>query len=344
MTYQFPPFRPWRARIHCQILSQASVVPHRRVTNQEIIDDYGHKVVDAIVRRSVGVETRHVAGPEVSDSDLLAEAARDCLCQAGLPVERISKLIVTKFLGDRILPPTASIVQRRLGSKLAIQCLDIDGGSHAFLQALDLGARCIASGDQYILIASGGVCNGLVSRTDPRLAFLYGDGAACVLLGPSNEQHFLGSYFFSNPDYLDLHRGVQFQDTASIDRSQDGQETKLRDLLRMGNWKDSAGFVLQAAETTCTNLLNGAAVGLEQIERFLVSESNGPLWKSILERLAIPLEKTVSLLRTQGNTMSANVPMLLCAAEHARPSRTGDHTLFLSIGEGISGGGILYQT
>lgn len=343
MPYEFPPFRSWTPSRPCQILSHASVVPDRVATNQEIIERHGLKIADAMVRRTVGVASRHVASPDLADSDLLARAARECLERAGLPVERLSKLIANKFLGDRILPPTASIVQRKLGSSLAFQCMDVDGGANSFLQALDTAARCIAMGDEHVLVVSGGLCHDFTSRTDLRTAFLYGDGAAAVLLGPSEEPHILGSYFFSNPAFLDLACGIRFFDIASVDLEAPDAEAKIRDLLRLGNWKDSQDFLLEAAKTTVDRLLEGAGLEIGQIDRFLVSEPNGPLWESILAHAGIPRERTESILPTHGNTMSAHLPLLFAAGQTRAPLRAGQHTLFLSFGEGVSGGGLLYR-
>ena len=64
----------------------------------------------------------------LTDSDLLAAAAVQCLDQAGITVDQLSKILVTKFIGDRILPMTASLVQRKLGSRVAMHAVDIEGG------------------------------------------------------------------------------------------------------------------------------------------------------------------------------------------------------------------------
>jgi 3-oxoacyl-[acyl-carrier-protein] synthase III len=343
MSHAFPPPKPWTARQHCQILSYAEFCPPRTVSNQEIIAGYGHTIPAALVRRTVGVESRRVAEPDQADSDLLALAARSCLESANLPVDGLSRIFCNKFVGDRILPPTASIVQRKLGASVAFPCMDIDGGSNSFLQAFEMAAKCIAIGDGPILLASGGIAHGVVSKTDPRTAFLYGDGAAAILLAPSQERHILSSYFFSNPEYIDLHRTRPFVEFASIDREAPGAAEQLRNQLQSGNWKDSLEFLLLAASTTVRNLLQEAGMDFDSVDRFLVSESNGPLWEAIVNHLGIPPSKTLSLLAQRGNTMSANLPMQLCAAQLQNPLPSGATTLFLSFGEGISGGGILYR-
>lgn len=343
-SHEFPPSRPWSAQRHCRILSCGEFLPPRTVANQEIIAAHGHRIPDAIIRRTVGVESRRVAEADQADSDLLAIAARNCLEQAGFPVDGLSRIFCNKFVGDRILPPTASIVQRKLGAAVAFPCMDIDGGSNSFLQAFEMAAKCIAMGDGPILLVSGGIAHGVVSGTDPRTAFLYGDGAAALLLVPSQERHVLASYFYSNPQYLDLHRTRPFVEFASVDRRTPEGEAVLRDQLRSGNWKDSLDFLLQAAATTVRCLLDEAAIAFDAVDRFLVSESNGPLWDAVVGHLGIPRSKTVSLLGQRGCTMSANLPSQWCAAQGGQPLPSGAITLFLSFGEGISGGGILYRT
>jgi 3-oxoacyl-[acyl-carrier-protein] synthase-3 len=59
--------------------------------------------------------------------------------------------------------------------------------------------------------------------------------------------------------------------------------------------------------------------------------------------VGIPREKTESLLATHGNTMTANLPLLYATGQSRKPLLPGQHTLFLSFGEGISGGGLLYK-
>ena len=344
MTFQFPEPQRWEPSRHCQILSVAEEPPERRVDNAEIIARGKLGIPEQLVRRTVGVESRRVAPSGTSDSDLLAMAARKCLQRAGVGVDQLSRLVVNKFLGDRLLPPTASILQRKLGARMAFPCMDVDGGSHGFVQAFETASRCINSGDELVLIVSGGICHDLVCRTDLRTAFLFGDGAAAILLGPSEKRHILSTYGFCNPEFADLQTGVRFMDVVSIPHDAPDAEIRMRNLYSMGNWKDSLDFVLQAARTTLDRLLDSAGLSQDGVDRFLVSASTAPLRDAIVAHLGIPEAKAPCLLASRGNTMSANLPILLATLEEADPMPTGTVTAFLSFGEGISGGGILCRS
>lgn len=338
--FEFPPLQSVFWTRPCQIVSMARVLPKNRIDNQQIRERSGCALSERVIEKTVGVQIRYVADEDQSDSDLLALAAQQCLEQAGVQVEQLSKLMVNKFLGDRLLPPTASILQKKLGSSLALQCMDIDGGTHSFLQAFLLAAKCIESGDEYILIASGGLCHSLVSQQDPRIAFLFGDGATAVLLGKSEKNHLLSHYEFSSYDHAYLHRAIAFHQLVNT-QAETGQACY--DLLTMGNWKEAQDFVVQAASHTLRVLLQEAGISQEEVDWFLVTEINGPQWQQIINALEIPAEKTRSLLASQGHTLSANLPMQWAALEQEGCWKPGQIIAMLSLGEGICGGGCLYQ-
>jgi len=121
--------------------------------------------------KTIGVERRHIAEKDEDDSDILAKSARGCLEKYGILPDDLSRIIVNKFVGDNFLPMTASRLQGKIGSKTAVHAFDIDGGISSFLYSMDAASRFINSGDEYILISSGGVISKFVSKADPGLRF-----------------------------------------------------------------------------------------------------------------------------------------------------------------------------
>lgn len=326
-----------------KIVAVASALPERSVVNQEIIDAHGHGVTATAMRQIVGVSERRVAEQGVADSDLLAAAARRCLEQAELEPRELSKLIVTKFLGDRLLPMTASVLQRKLGCDVAIQAYDIDGGTHAFLQALDAAECCIGTGDGPVLISSGGVINCLISKHDPHVAFTYGDGAAAVLMKPTSERHVLSTYFYSNHQFADSVSGFALHEDL-LRRAHDPlQYPRLHELYRPKDWRSSKAFVLEAVQQTVDNLTKDAGISRTDVNLYLVSATHHRLWLAILDQLGITATDTVSVLPNLGNTMSAMLPMGLDLALRSGRVGPGNLVMLLSVGEGASGGGMLVR-
>lgn len=327
------------------ILSTGAALPETVVTNEEIIARHGHGVTAAAVQKIFGVQQRRVAESGVADSDLLAAAARQCLERARVAPERLSKLIVTKFLGDRLLPMTASLTQRKLGTSVAFQSFDVDGGVNAFIQAIEVGVAAIAAGDELVLVTSGGIINRLVTRTDPRQAFLFGDGAGAVLLGRAQPGEG-GSRIeavcqVTDPRGAAFARGFELRKCATLDVNGVGGHQALFDLYRQGDWKEIQPLVLEGVERAMRRALSRAAVGLADVDLVLATENHGRLWSAVLEHLAIPREKTLSLLARYGNTMSAMLPLLLDQAVVEGRLRRGGRVLMLSVGEGLSCGAMV---
>jgi len=346
--FSFPPVKKKYFHRFCRIAATAAHFPPTIVSNQQIIDQGGLSVTDSAMRKGLGVERRRIAEKGIADSDLLAEAARKCLDRAGLLPENLSKLLVTKFIGDRILPMTAALVQRKLKSPLAFHALDIDGGITAFLNALDYAVRCFsstASSDQHILIVSGGTHTAAISKTDPRLAFLFGDGAAALLLSSSADQHFLASYFYTNYHYYQSagSRQLKMDKWLSDDIYEKGNYALLYDFYRMDNWKETIDFTLEAARVTRDNLLLESGLSMKDIDWVLVTENNKKIHELTCETLSVPPEKTITVLNEYGNTMSAMLPILLDKLYTEERLQSGMTVMLISHGEGASGGGMIYR-
>lgn len=342
-NYEFPKNKKYQWSRPCEIISMASFLPQTILSNEQISRSQKNPLPEAMISRMVGVKGRHVAPLGTADSDLLVIAAQECLKKAGVTIEDVSKLIVNKFLGDRILPPTASILQRKLGSKKAVQCMDIDGGMNSFMQSFIMAAKCIQGGDENVLIVSGGICHDLISTENPRVSYLFGDGATAVLLGRSDTTHILSFYEFSNYDYSEIFRSTDFFTAAQAGYKTVTSDPVLHDMYNMENWKDANAFILESLQRTLNCLLECAGCVFEEIDYFLVTEINRPLWDNIINHLNIPANKTISLLHEQGNTLTANMSMLLVNLDKKVSLQPGQKVMMLSVGEGLCGSGCIYQ-
>lgn len=328
---------------HAAILSTGAHFPESSVTNEQLVRRHGHAVTAAAIRKIYGVEERRVASSAMCDSDLLAEAARCCLDRARVPVEQLSKLIVTKFLGDRLLPMTAAFVQRKLNCATAVQAFDVDGGVSSFIQALDLANLAIASGDEYVLVVSGGIHHRLVDCHDPQLAFVYGDGAAAVLVGRSSQPGFEARYQLSIPEFASRAVGFEIRSCFPKTAEELADTQRYYRLYRTNDEKSAWGTLLDTSEKVVARLLSDAHLALRDIDFVLITENYRKLHGAILERLGLPSSKSLSLFARYGNTMSAMLPVLLDQAIQAGHVAAGSRILLLSLGEGISAGGLIVR-
>lgn len=339
--FYFPKLKKKSFNRYCKIHSIASFVPEITISTDEIINKYGLTFKSPAIIKSVGVEKRHVADEAFEDSDLLSLAAKKCLIQCGFEPDCLSRIFVNKYIGDNILPMTASNLKKKLGSRKAIQAFDIDGGISSFLVAFDLISKYINTGDEHILLASGGITNRMISKTDPRVAFLFGDAATAVLFSQSKDKHILASYFYSNCEFYDLYYALSPLTLADMRLSVD--LSTLYDTYRMDNWKKAEEFYRQASIAVSNNLIEESGLSLKDIDLVLVTENNRKVWEITLETLGFNEDKSISLLKDYGNTMSAMLPLQLDMGFKRGKIVEGMNIMMISHGEGISGGGIIYK-
>lgn len=343
--YFFPENKRKKINRYCEIKSTASYRPKNSVDNEEIIRKNGLPFKSSFITKSIGVESRFIAEDNQSDSDLLMISADKCLKQCGIKVDDISRLIVNKYYGDNLLPMTASILQRKLGSSTATHAFDIEGGISSFLYAFDAAARFISTGDKNILISSGGISSKMISKTDPRVAFLFGDAAASILLGYSDQPHILASYFYSNHEFYEHTTSItpltliEKKNTMTIEE----QMATVYETYSMGNWKEAEVFYREAVLAVSSNLFLESGLKIDDIDLVLVTENNRKIWELTLDVLGVGENKSLSLIRNHGNTMSAMLPLLLDNGFATGQIQKGMNIMLISHGEGLSGGGILYK-
>jgi 3-oxoacyl-[acyl-carrier-protein] synthase-3 len=339
--FYFPKSKNKNITRFCKIISIASYVPDTIVTNDEIISTYKLPFNNNIILKTIGVENRHIAKDSQDDSDLLYEAARKCLDNSHLKPENLSRIIVNKYMGDNFLPMTASRLQSKLGSSVANHVFDLDGGISSFLVTMDVVSRFIGTGDEFILIASGGIHNRLISKTDPRVAFLFGDASASLLFGPADEPHILASYFYSNHQFYHLAtaNGMEFLRNVQWD----GDNSIFFDTYKMDNWKIAEEFYRNATREIYQNLREESGLSIQDINLVLVTENNAQIRELTLETLGVSEANSISLLKNYGNTMSAMLPLLLDSGWKSGRIQPGMNIMLISHGEGISGGGMIYK-
>ena len=342
IEYTFCKNKAKKMHCFCKILSTASYIPKKSITNEEIIRQYGLPYKSSVILKTIGVESRRIAEEYEEDSDLLVESSKKCLENAGISPDQLSRIIVNKYMGDNLLPMTASKLQQKLGCKIAVHAFDIDAGISSFLYSLDAASRFINTGDEYILIACGGIHNRFISKTNPRVAFLFGDASGAVVLGKSQKQHILASYFYTNHHYRDLATSFDISSIKATSKQNPGDMSFLYDTYQMDNWKVAEEFYKKATKEVSRYLLEESGLKIEDIDLFLITENNRKIWEITLESLGISPDRSLSLLKDYGNTMSAMLPLLLEEAWRTKKILPGMKVMLLSHGEGMNGGGMIY--
>lgn len=309
-------------------------VPGPPVSNEELIACHGLKIKPYFIRKHVGAETRHFAAPDQATSDLATEAAVRAIEASGVPRRDIRRIILATVSGDYPTPATACIVQRNLGMK-GSAAIDIVGACSGFLQALDLGSRCVVTGEGPVLVIGADIRSRQLNFSDLRTVFLYGDGAGAVVLTPSASgggiSHSILTADGEGAEAVYIPAGGSREPIDSLTMQNHRHQITMKD----------GGSVARHARdgfrTLIDRLVAESGVPLDDISFFCVHQPNFFLVNQMLTDLGIPREKAWVNFPRYGNTTSASIPIVLSEAAAAGKLVAGEWVCFAAVGAGFAG-------
>jgi 3-oxoacyl-[acyl-carrier-protein] synthase-3 len=317
------------------ITGWASALPATVVTNQDLMTIFDTSD-EWIVERS-GIRQRRAADgpfvtprPEVppggmgTTAQLAVQASRAAMDRAGLTGADIDLLIVCTTTPDQLVPATSSPV----AAALAVRGggMDINAACAGFTYGLVTAAGFIASGAERVLVVGAETLTRITNWSDRTNAFLFGDGAAAVVVEAVPGEPALLGWDVGVDGSL---QPLMFADHGGTGMSMKGQEV-FRKAVRVT--VDSATTSLERAKVTASD-----------IALFVPHQANARIMAAAADRLGIPSEKVASVIEHTGNTSSASIPLALCAAADAGRLHDGDLVLFAGFGAGMTWGSAVWR-
>lgn len=168
-----------------RILGIGAHRPARVVPNAEVAVAIGSS--DEWIRRRSGIVTRHFAAPDESVVEMATVASLKALAQAGVAPGAVDTVLLASMSQLDQSPPAAPRVAHRIGARAA-GALDVGAACAGFVHALATADSLIRSGNsRHVVVAGSERMSDIVDPTDRGTAFLFGDGAGAVVVGPAAE-------------------------------------------------------------------------------------------------------------------------------------------------------------
>ncbi|GAA1540066.1 ketoacyl-ACP synthase III [Dactylosporangium maewongense] len=166
-----------------RLLGVGAYRPDRIVTNDEVCGPIDSS--DEWIRQRSGIVTRRHARPDETVASMAAAAARDALAFAGVPAERVDTVIVASMSNLQQSPPIAPEIAHRAGAGSAA-ALDVGAACSGFCHGLAVADALVRAGTAgYTLVIGAERMTDIIDPKDRSTAFLFGDGAGAVLVGPA---------------------------------------------------------------------------------------------------------------------------------------------------------------
>lgn len=330
-----------------EITALASCVPKNKIKNDAFADLLSPKEL-RIFEKTVGIIERRWAADDVTASDLGYVAAANLLKNYEIEKNEIDCLIFLSQTPDHRIPFTSNILQNRLGLKKEILCLDINAGCTGFIQGLSVSfsiAKSIKKGK--VLFIVGETLSKILSPKDRGTTMLFGDGAAAILI--ENSENFDSKAYFNfysdgaNADAIKIpDGGYRNVITANSFLTVEDEKLNVKNNLHLAmDGPKVFDFTLREIAPSIENLLKQSKVNKEDIDYFMLHQSNQFIIKQIAAQLGVSSDKMPMNINEFGNTSGVSIPLLL--SSYAAKLLDLKTLLFSGYGVGLNWGNCIIE-
>jgi 3-oxoacyl-[acyl-carrier-protein] synthase-3 len=319
---------------YSRITGTGSYLPPRRVTNADLavqLAATGVETSDDWIVERTGIRARHFAEPDVTSSELGAQAARSALEAAGRQASEIDLIIVATSTPDMVFPSSACILQNKLGIA-GCAAFDVQAVCSGFVYALTIADAMIRTGSaSKALVIGSEVFSRILDFQDRTTCVLFGDGAGAVVLEASETPGILAT---------DLHADGKHVGILCVPGNVSGGKVLGDPLLKMDGqavFKLAVGVLEQAARAT----LQKAGKTEADIDWLIPHQANIRIMQGTARKLKLPMEKLVVTVDQHGNTSAASIPLALDAAVRSGKINKGDTLMLEGVGGGFTWGAVL---
>ncbi|MCX7256616.1 MAG: ketoacyl-ACP synthase III [Polaromonas sp.] len=319
---------------YSRITGTGSYLPPRRLTNADLVAELAAKGLETsdewIVERT-GIRARHFAAPDVTSSDLGAEAARRAMEAADVLPADIDLVIVATSTPDMVFPSAACILQSKLGIAGG-PAFDVQAVCSGFVYALTIADSMIKTGlASKALVIGAEVFSRILDFSDRTTCVLFGDGAGAVVLEASETPGILAS---------DLHADGKHVGILCVPGQVSGGKVIGSPLLTMDGqavFKLAVGVLESAARAA----LAKAELTEADIDWLIPHQANIRIMQSTAKRLKMSFDKVIVTVDQHGNTSAASIPLALDAAVRSGKVKKGDTLMLEGVGGGFTWGAVL---
>ncbi|MFB6717462.1 MULTISPECIES: ketoacyl-ACP synthase III [unclassified Streptomyces] len=329
--------KPSKGAPYARIMGVGGYRPTRVVPNEVILETIDSS--DEWIRSRSGIATRHWANDEETVAAMSIEASGKAIADAGISPDRIGAVVVSTVSHFAQTPAIATEIADKLGTDKAA-AFDISAGCAGFGYGLTLAKGMIVEGSaEYVLVIGVERLSDLTDLEDRATAFLFGDGAGAVVVGPSEEPAIGPTVWGSEGD-----KAATIKQTVSWDKFHSGDVSQLP-LDSRGNVKFPAitqegqavfrWAVFEMAKVA-QQALDAAGIAPEDLDVFIPHQANMRIIDSMVKTLKLPESVTVARdVETTGNTSAASIPLAMERLLATGQAKSGDTALVIGFGAGL---------
>lgn len=290
---------------------------------------------DEWITTRVGIKRRHILREEGKGSSYLgAKAVEKLLEQTGTKPEEIELVICATSNPDYRFPATASVIAYQTGMTAAY-AYDIQAACAGFIVALEDATGYIRSGlRKKIVVVAAEKMSSMINYEDRATCTLFGDGAAAVLVEPTEEEGtgVRDGVFHTDGQGLEhlVMPGGGSVLPATVDTVREGKHFLFQDGRNV--YKNAVTDMY----TATLDVMKRNDLTVDSIDWFIPHQANLRIIEAVGSRLGIDPAKVLVNIEEYGNTSAASIP--ICLNQYKDKLKKGDRIILTAFGAGFTWG------
>lgn len=304
-------------------------IPDIIVPNNYFSTNYGISKEDIISKSGI-LERRYCQVGENTNT-MAVEAVKRALAQTAFPTQEIDLIIGASYTPYDTIGSLAHTIQKEFHIEHA-KCFTVNSACSSFVNALEIVDCYFANkkASKAIVVVSEHN-SAYYDRNDKKSVFLWGDGAAAVLV--SNER-------YSDNDFLII--DVNTTGLGHIGKSVDGVCLRpVEDGLKMPFGRDvfqyACNYMIKEIET----ILKRNNIPIQELNYLITHQANSRISDYVVKKLGINTSRVLSNIKFLGNTGSASTPIVL--SQNKERFKKNDIVAITVFGGGYSSGALLLK-
>ena len=319
-----------------RIAATAHYLPSEVITNEELIRRTGIKATADWIYERTGIKERRWALPEMATSDLVVNVVKQLCEDAEIEPNDLSRIIVATTSPDHPTPSTACIAHGKLGCTKWFPCLDTAASCTGFLYALDLGARCVLTGEENVVVVAAELRSRYLNMKDRSTVVLFGDGAGGVLLRKGEVGKGLlaiGTFAEgagAKSVYIPAGGSAKPASLETIEKGEHG--------LLMADGAQVFMAAVEGMQTSTKMVLDSLSLSPASLDLVIPHQANGNMLAEVEKGFGFGSGKVMNAIEKLGNTSSSAVAICLDQAIRSGRIKKNDLIGLVAVGGGHTAG------
>lgn len=308
-----------------RIYAVGSAVPSKVIDNAYLLNYIDSS--DEWITQRTGIKERRWVGEGEDLRSLALSAARSAIERSGVPLDQIDALLLSTVSHYHQTPALAPQLATELGLTDAA-AYDISAACAGFCYGLAQAESLIRSGHaRHVVLIAAETLSEITDLSDRGTAFLFGDGAGAVVVGPSQTNGISPVVWGSDGAQSDAIWQTKDWHEAVADAEWPRLHMNGRAVFR---WATS--FIAQAAH----HCLESAGITADELDVFIPHQANNRITDTLLRYLKLPEKVVVARTITRfGNNSASSIPMAMDALLTSGEAKSGQTALVIGFGAGL---------